>query len=123
MITIKGTDGNYNTYNGALYNKDKTKLLLCPQGRTTSSHFIMAGTTNEIGDYAFYNCSKLTSVLIPKGVTKIGDNSFYKHKSDFRIYGTQDTYAQTYANNHSIPFCASYSYTKKFGRNNHYYKI
>ena len=112
MITIKGTDGNYNTYNGALYNKDKTKLLLCPQGRTTSSHFIMAGTTNEIGDYAFYNCSKLTSVLIPEGVTKIGDNSFYKHKSDFRIYGTQDTYAQTYANNHSIPFCASYSYTK-----------
>ena len=32
MITITGTNGNYNTYNGALYNKDKTKLLLCPQG-------------------------------------------------------------------------------------------
>jgi hypothetical protein len=30
-----------------------------------------------IGYYAFYGCSGLTSVTIPEGVTEIGDNTFY----------------------------------------------
>ncbi len=31
----------------------------------------------SIGDYAFYNCTGLTSVTIPEGVTSIGDVAFY----------------------------------------------
>ena len=33
-------------------------------------------TVTSIGDYAFYNCSSLTSVTIGNGVTSIGDNAF-----------------------------------------------
>ena len=32
---------------------------------------------SSIGDYAFYNCSALTSVIIPDNVTSIGDDAFY----------------------------------------------
>ena len=31
----------------------------------------------SIGDDAFYNCSKLTSIIIPNGVTSIGESAFY----------------------------------------------
>jgi len=35
------------------------------------------GTVTSIGDYAFYDCYKLTSVTIPDSVTSIGDYTFY----------------------------------------------
>ena len=43
-----------------------------------------SGTTysvTSIGDYAFYNCSGLTSVTIPNSVTSIGKEAFYKCSS------------------------------------------
>ena len=35
------------------------------------------GANANIGYYAFYYCSSLTSITIPDGVTSIGDNAFY----------------------------------------------
>ncbi len=51
----------------------------------TSSNRLIAGCQNtsipnsvtNIGDYAFYKCSGLTSVTIPDSVTSIGYNAFY----------------------------------------------
>ncbi len=34
-------------------------------------------TVTSIGDFAFYNCSSLTSVNIPEGVTSIGESAFH----------------------------------------------
>ena len=112
VISIKGNGGNFTTYNGALYNKDKTKLILCPQGRTTSAWFVMADSTKEIGNYAFYNCKKLTAACIPESVTIIGSSSFSGINSDFKLYVTQDSYGETYAKNKSMNYVAVYEYTK-----------
>ena len=38
---------------------------------------VIVGSTNYIGDYAFYNCSNLTSVTISSGVKNIGNSAFY----------------------------------------------
>ena len=37
---------------------------------------IPAGVT-RVGDFAFYNCTSLSQVLIPEGVKSIGDHAFY----------------------------------------------
>ncbi|MBO5705645.1 MAG: leucine-rich repeat domain-containing protein, partial [Bacteroidaceae bacterium] len=38
---------------------------------------VIPNSVTSIGDYAFYNCSVLTSVTIPNSVTSIGGGAFY----------------------------------------------
>ncbi len=39
--------------------------------------YIIGESVTSIGDYAFYNCTGLTSITIPNSVTSIGDYAFY----------------------------------------------
>ena len=41
------------------------------------TEYIIGNKVKGIGDYAFYNCSKLSSVTIPNSVTSIGASAFY----------------------------------------------
>lgn len=55
---------------------------------------------------AFYNCSSLTTVTISNSVTSIGEYAFDGCANHLTIYGFAGSYAQTYAQNNSIPFVA-----------------
>ena len=68
----------FSTYNGILYNKNKTKLISFPSSSAqtvlTSSSF--PSTLTSIGDGAFGNCHQLTRVELPGTVTRIGGWAF-----------------------------------------------
>ena len=70
-LTISGTSPmyNYSYYGRAPWRsqgyESKVKRAVINEGVTS------------IGDYAFYDCSGLTSITIPSGVTSIGDCAFY----------------------------------------------
>jgi hypothetical protein len=59
---------------GVLFNKDKTKLVLYPTGKT-GDYEIPNGVTT-IGEGAFNNCAGLVGVTIPDSVTSIGGQVF-----------------------------------------------
>ena len=108
-ITIDGKDGSYNTDSyGMVYNKDMTKLVLVPQGK--SNAFNVASTCTEIGDYAFYH-SKANGPVIYDNVKTIGRSAFYGIKSGFKIYCIKDTPIETFAKNKNIPYAHIFEYT------------
>lgn len=60
---------------GALFNGDKTVLLMYPPRAEAMSYTVPDGT-REIGNRAFYGCGHLTEIRLPDTVTVIGDFAF-----------------------------------------------
>ncbi|MGN0536803.1 MAG: leucine-rich repeat protein [Acutalibacteraceae bacterium] len=75
-VNVDENNNYYSSQDGILFNKDKTKLIIYPAGKTELSYTISDSVTS-IDDYAFAYCKKLTSVTIPNSVTSIGVQAFY----------------------------------------------
>jgi len=71
---VSGNNKNYTAVDGVLFNKDMTKLIWFPQGKTGA--YTIPATVTSIGYKAFYDCTGLTSVTLPKSVTSIGPWAF-----------------------------------------------
>lgn len=74
-IDIAGTNTEYRSISGVLYDKPGTSLLIYPQGR--DSEAIISPATESLGARSFYGCYLLPEITIPQGVKIIGDNTFY----------------------------------------------
>jgi hypothetical protein len=73
-ITVNGQNANYVSQSGVLFDKQMTTLIQCPGGKSYA-YTIPAGVTS-IGDSAFMNCTRLTSVTMPASITSIGSSAF-----------------------------------------------
>jgi hypothetical protein len=73
-IDVDENNPNYSSEGGILFNKGKTELIQCPGGK--KGEVTIPASVTEIGDYAFYDCTGLSSVTIPDGVTTIGGWAF-----------------------------------------------
>ena len=95
-IYVDGGNSTYCDSNGVLFDKNMSKLLMYPAGRSgyyaipetvksiEPGAFIYCGLrgvdipsgVTSIGNIAFYGCSGLLSVVIPESVTSIGSVAF-----------------------------------------------
>lgn len=75
-------DGNPNfcATDGILYNKDKTKLLLYPNGKEDAD-VVVNENVKELGDYAFYGANNIKTLTIPEGITDIADQAIRQMNS------------------------------------------
>ncbi len=114
LTTIKVDSDNkyYSASNGILYNKDKTELVCYPIGKTASSFTIPSGV-EKIAYAAFYNCTNLKSITVPKSVTNIDyiamgykytESSYEAKMSNFVIKGYSSSAAEAYAEENDIVF-------------------
>ncbi|MBR2341009.1 MAG: leucine-rich repeat protein [Clostridia bacterium] len=74
-INVERGSAYYSSVEGVLTNADKDVLLYCPAART-GSYTIPEGIV-EVGERAFYNCSRLSEIIVPGYVEVVGDYAFY----------------------------------------------
>lgn len=77
LTAINVEEGNscYSSYNGVLFNADKTTLIKYPEGKKETSYSVPEGVV-KIDVSAFRGCENLTSVSIANTVASIGDEAF-----------------------------------------------
>ena len=68
-VNVDPLNGAYTSVDGVLFNKDRSKLLLCPQGKL--GNYSMPDSVVVIGTSAFLNCTNLTGITISTNVAYI----------------------------------------------------
>lgn len=79
-IHVDESNTTYCSEQGVLFNKERTRLVCYPAGKTEDSYTIPTGVTS-IGPSAFSWCNSLTSITIQAGVTSIGSRAFFGCRS------------------------------------------
>ena len=72
-IIVDENNSEFSSFENILYNKNKTKLIFCPQGK--NGNFSGIEPLEIIEEYSFYG-SKIENISIPKSVKYINKNAF-----------------------------------------------
>ena len=74
-ISVPEENSYFSSYDGVLYNKDKTELLKCPVSHSSDISF--PPTLKRISENAFRGCRFVSRLEMPEGVEEIGDDAFF----------------------------------------------
>jgi hypothetical protein len=75
-ITVDYRNPDYASVDGVLFDKGIQTIISYPAGKRIRTYTIPSSVMS-IGDYAFYGCRILASVIIPSSVMSIGGWAFY----------------------------------------------
>ncbi|MBR1529673.1 MAG: leucine-rich repeat domain-containing protein [Oscillospiraceae bacterium] len=91
-IVIPEQNQHYVFHNGAVYDKQMKTLLFCLSG---IEHIRIPRTVTHIRSYAFQECRKLKSIVIPESVESIGKDIFCgcENLKRFKILNQKFTFA------------------------------
>ncbi len=78
-IVVDDENPYYSSVDGVLYNKDKTVLITYPAAKKGEVAFV--STIQAIGKSAFSQCSGVTRVSIPEGITSIEYCTFWGNEN------------------------------------------
>ena len=76
IINVAAENTKYSSENGVLFNKDKSTLIIYPNGKTNGSYTV-APTVTTIEERAFAMNNKLKNIELPASLTKINIAGFF----------------------------------------------
>lgn len=123
-ILVEEGNEKYSSYDGAVYNKDKTNLLTVPEGKNkiyisrtvvldnialngkqNLKEVILEDGIKEIPPYTFSGCTGLQKIYIPASVTKITKESFNGvNLKGVTICGEKGSEAEKFATTNQMKF-------------------
>ncbi len=74
-ITVVANNPDFSSVAGVLFNQNQTTLIGFPEGKAGS--YVIPDSVTNIGVYAFYDSTNLTSVALSTNVIGIDDYAFY----------------------------------------------
>ncbi len=107
-VFVSSSNPNLCSVDGVVFSKDKTQLLLYPQGKTQTSYAIPEGTVTVDSD-TFNGCTTLTSVTLPSTLTKIGIPAFYDCTNLATVYNASDMTIEAGKFSGTASFVAQYA--------------
>ena len=113
-ISVSATSFDYTVVDG------KATVTDCPTSETGTVRIpnTLGGyPVTAIGEYAFFDCDKITSISIPNGVTSIGEKAFHYCKKLASIYIPDSV---TYIDSDAFWYCDSLSSITVSPGNTHY---
>ena len=75
-INVDVNNKNYMSEDGILFDKLQTEIIKYPVGKKDIENYNIPERVISIGDWAFSDCSSLTSINIPESVPSIGEYAF-----------------------------------------------
>lgn len=98
-VIVDQSSAKYSSADGVLYNKNKSELLFCPSSKKGT--FSIPETVTKIGSQSFAGAN-ISSVVIPKSVTSIGNLAF---NSCVELQGIDIPSSVTLIEGNAFTFC------------------
>ena len=92
-INVAPDNANYSSEDGVLFNKNKTALLICPQGKNGA--YTIPKTVTKLGEIAFKDClvTSITCLNPVPPVAGVESLFFQSDKSDICLYVPENSLA------------------------------
>lgn len=100
-ISVSGENETYSAYEGCVYSRDYSRLIICPAGKASVR---LKDGLSGIGEKDFAGCQKLAAIEIPESVTDIAEGAFADCGEDLCIICAKGSAAEAYAIAHSLRY-------------------
>ncbi len=99
-IYVDSNNQYFSSAEGLLYDKEKTKLLQCPAGKT--GDIVIPDGVVTIEGWAFESCENVSSVTVPESVTEMFPTTFGAYYNTIVV--TPGSYAETYVKKEKLKY-------------------
>jgi hypothetical protein len=103
-ISVDPENKSFSELDGVFYNKDKSVLLVYPEGKTNKS-FTIPNSVKKIDGSAFgYHCNKLKTIIIPSNVVDFPDDNMFIYPDQITLKVKAGSVAEQYAKSNELKY-------------------